>query len=124
MPRKKTMRRAILAKNVINKKVQPKAKSLAGHMLKVLFKPVEDPQVVVSEGARKRETLTTAATAPITLRSYGNLNRVIAKNVLVSMDIENRRPPGLTEEGVAASLLDVRPRDDLAKKIKSRRLNA
>lgn len=62
--------------------------------------------------------------APVTLRSYGNLNRVIARSVLVSMDIENRKPQGLTEEALAKSLLNMRPGDSLAKKIKSRRLHA
>ena len=58
---------------------------------------------------------------PVTLRSYGNLNRVIARSVIASMDIENRKPEGLTEEIVAETLLNKRPDGSLAKKIRSRR---
>lgn len=120
MPRKRRIRRVVLSKSVINKKALPKPKTPADHIFELFFKPAENPKVVVSESG----TPTSVVTAPVTLRSYGNLNRVIARNVLVSMDIENRRPQGLTEEIVASSLLNTSPEKSLAKKIKSRRLNA
>ena len=63
-----------------------------------------------------------AGESPRNLSSYGNLNKVIAASVLNSVDIENRKPAGMTTEILAEVLRHASPNDDLTRKILSRRL--